>query len=97
MTNSYSTLVVFAIWYKNLVDPDDVLTREEAALVRKGEWGPERGEFVALDQLEHEIQRKAGKRSRKTAWKDSSGSAGANQKELAGNGRMIRFGGMLCR
>ena len=52
---------------KKLVDPDDVLTPEEAALVRKGEQQLARGEFVTLDQLEHDLQRKAGKRSHKTA------------------------------
>lgn len=52
---------------KKLVDRDDVLTPEEAALVRKGEQQIERGEFITLDQLEHGIQHKAGKRSRKTA------------------------------
>ncbi len=52
---------------KKLVDRDDVLTPEEAALVRKGERQIARGDFVTLDKIEHDLDNKARKRSRKTA------------------------------
>ena len=47
------------------VDPDDVLTPEEAELVRKGEAQLRRGQCVTLEQLEHDLDRQARKRSRK--------------------------------
>jgi hypothetical protein len=46
-------------------DPDDVLTPEEAELVRKGEAQLRRGQFVTLEQLEHDLDRQARKGSRK--------------------------------
>jgi len=52
---------------KKLVDPDDILSPEEEALVRKGEAQLRRGEYLTLEQLEHELDRQALKRSRKTA------------------------------
>jgi AbrB family looped-hinge helix DNA binding protein len=52
---------------KKPVDPDDILTAEEAALVRKGEQQLARGESITLDDLERALDRKPRKRSRKTA------------------------------
>ena len=63
--NSTKGLVV--IQPKKLVDPDDVLTPQEATLVRKGERQLRRGQYVTLEQLEHDLDRPARKRSRKTA------------------------------
>ena len=63
--NSTKGLVV--IKPKRLVDPDDVLTPQEATLVRKGERQLRRGQYVTLEQLEHDLDRPARKRSRKTA------------------------------
>ena len=63
--NSTKGLVV--IKPKKLVDPDDVLTPQEATLVRKGERQLRRGQYVTLEQLEHDLDRPARKRSRKTA------------------------------
>jgi hypothetical protein len=47
------------------VDPEDVLTPEEAELVSKGEAQLRRGQFVTLEQLEHDLDRQARRRSRK--------------------------------
>ena len=63
--NSTKGLVV--IQPKKLVDPDEVLTPHEATLVRKGERQLRRGQYVTLEQLEHDLDRPARKRSRKTA------------------------------
>jgi AbrB family looped-hinge helix DNA binding protein len=63
--NSTKGLVV--IQPKKLVDPDEVLTPEEATLVRKGERQLRRGQYVTLEQLEPDLDRPARKRSRKTA------------------------------
>ena len=52
---------------KRLVDPDDTLTAEEEAIVKKAERGMRQGRFVPLDQLRHELDRPRPKRSRKTA------------------------------
>ena len=52
---------------KKLVDSDDVLTAEEVAAVRKGERQLRHGQYVTLEQLEHDLDHPAGKRSRKTA------------------------------
>jgi hypothetical protein len=41
------------------------LTPEEAELVRKGEAQFRRGQCVTLEQLEHDLDRRARKRSRK--------------------------------
>jgi AbrB family looped-hinge helix DNA binding protein len=51
---------------KKLVDADDVLTPREEALVRKGEAQLRRGEYVTLEDLEHELDRPAVTRRRKT-------------------------------
>ncbi len=52
---------------KKLVDADDVLTPKEEAMVRKGERQIRRGEYVTLENLEHELDRLAFKRRRKSA------------------------------
>jgi len=41
---------------KKLVDADDVLTPEEAKLVRRGARQIARGEFVTLGELEDEME-----------------------------------------
>ena len=51
---------------KKLVDADDVLTPEEAAIVRKGEAQLRRGAYVTLADLEHALDRPALTRRRKT-------------------------------
>jgi bifunctional DNA-binding transcriptional regulator/antitoxin component of YhaV-PrlF toxin-antitoxin module len=52
---------------KKLVDPDDVLTPEEGALLRKAEREMKQGKYVTLPQLHNDLARKAPRRSRKTA------------------------------
>ena len=52
---------------KRVVDPDDVLTREESALVKKAEQEMRLGKYVTLARLEHELARHRPPRSRKTA------------------------------
>ena len=52
---------------KKLLDSDDVLTPEEAKLVRKAENQMRRGQHVTLDQLENELGNQTRKRGRKTA------------------------------
>ena len=42
---------------KKLVDPDDTLTVDEEHTVRQGEEQLRQGEFVTLDDLEHELER----------------------------------------
>lgn len=54
---------------KKLVDADDVLTPEEARVVRRGEAQLKRGESITLDELEHELDRPAVTRRRKTTGK----------------------------
>lgn len=51
---------------KKLIDPDDILTPEDEASIRRGEAQLRRGEYVTLEELEHELDRQALKRSRKT-------------------------------
>jgi AbrB family looped-hinge helix DNA binding protein len=51
---------------KKLVDVEDVLTSEEEAIVRKGEAQLRRGEYVTLEDLEHDLDRPAVPRRRKT-------------------------------
>jgi len=41
---------------KKLVDPDDILSREEEALVRKGEAQLKRGEYVVWDDLKKRLK-----------------------------------------
>ena len=55
-----------------MVDADDVLTPEEEALVRRGEEQLHTGEYVTLEQLEHDMGRKARQSRRKTTRKTSS-------------------------
>jgi|SRR5215213_3650699 len=52
---------------KKLVDSDDILTPEEEKLLLKAEEQIRRGEYTTLEKLENELERSAGKRSRKTA------------------------------
>jgi AbrB family looped-hinge helix DNA binding protein len=52
---------------KKLVDPDDVLTREESALVSKARREMREGKYVSLTKLEHELAHKRPSRRRKTA------------------------------
>jgi len=52
---------------KRMVNPDDVLTREESALVSKARREMRDGKYVSLAQLEHELARKRSARRRKTA------------------------------
>jgi AbrB family looped-hinge helix DNA binding protein len=51
---------------KKLVDPDDVLTPEEGALVKKAEREVKQGKFVTLAQLHRDLARKDSRRRRKT-------------------------------
>ena len=51
---------------KRLVDPDDVLTREEGALVSKARREMREGKYVSLAQLEHNLAGKRPARRRKT-------------------------------
>ena len=51
---------------KKLVDADDVLTPEEEAIVREGEAQIRRGEYVTLEDVEHDLDRPALSRRRKT-------------------------------
>ena len=52
---------------KRVVDPDDVLTREESALVKKAEREMRQGKYVTLARLERELAHNRSPRSRKTA------------------------------
>jgi AbrB family looped-hinge helix DNA binding protein len=49
------------------VDPDDVLTAEESALVKKAEREMRQGKYLTLAQLHHELARPRSRRGRKTA------------------------------
>src|SRR5712691_6935440 len=51
---------------KKLVDADDVLTPEEEVIVRKGEAQLRRGVYVTLEDVEHDLDRPALTRRRKT-------------------------------
>jgi|HubBroStandDraft_6_1064221.scaffolds.fasta_scaffold412588_2 AbrB family looped-hinge helix DNA binding protein len=46
---------------------DDVITPNQAKLLRKAESQMRRGEYVTLDELEANLGSETGKRSRKTA------------------------------
>jgi AbrB family looped-hinge helix DNA binding protein len=48
-------------------DPDDVLTAEESALVKKAEHEMRQGKYVTLDQLRHDLDRPRSRSRRKTA------------------------------
>ena len=52
---------------KRLVDPDDILTRKESALVKKAEREMRQGKFVTLAELRHDLDRPPSRRRRKTA------------------------------
>ena len=52
---------------KRLVDPDDVLTREEGDLVSKARREMREGKYVSQAELEHNLARKSSARRRKTA------------------------------
>lgn len=52
---------------KKLIDPDDVLTLKEGALLKKAEREMKQGKYVTLEQLHHDLARKGSRRSRKTA------------------------------
>jgi AbrB family looped-hinge helix DNA binding protein len=52
---------------KRLVDPDETLTPEESALVKKAEREMSQGKFVTLAQLRHDLDRPHSRRRRKTA------------------------------
>ena len=52
---------------RRVVDPDDVLTPEESALVKKAEREMREGKFVTLAQLRHGLDRPHPRRRRKTA------------------------------
>ncbi len=57
---------------KKLVDAEDVLTSEEEDLVRRGEEEIRRGEYIALEKLEHEMEHPARKTSGKAARKGTA-------------------------
>jgi AbrB family looped-hinge helix DNA binding protein len=52
---------------KRVVDPDDVLNREQSALVKKAEQEMSKGKYVTLAKLKHELAYHRSPRSRKTA------------------------------
>jgi AbrB family looped-hinge helix DNA binding protein len=52
---------------KRLVDPDDVLTREESVLVSKARREMREGKYVSLTKLENDLAHKRPSRRRKTA------------------------------
>ncbi|MGO9239442.1 MAG: AbrB/MazE/SpoVT family DNA-binding domain-containing protein [Bryobacteraceae bacterium] len=52
---------------KRMVDPDDVLTSEESALIAKARREVAAGNFVTLDQLKHDLGHQRSPRRRKTA------------------------------
>jgi len=51
---------------KKLVDAEDVLTPEEERAVRRGEAQLRRGQYVTLEDVEHDLDRPAVTRRRKT-------------------------------
>ncbi|MBV9157672.1 MAG: AbrB/MazE/SpoVT family DNA-binding domain-containing protein [Acidobacteriaceae bacterium] len=52
---------------KRVVDPEDVLTPAESALVKKAEREMRQGKYVTLAQLRHDLDSSRSRRSRKTA------------------------------
>ena len=52
---------------RRVVDPDDILTPEESALLKKAEREMREGKFVTLAQLRHDLDRPRPRRRRKTA------------------------------
>lgn len=56
---------------KKVVDPDDVLTSEEARIVRRGLAQMKRGDHIALEQIERDLERPPRKRRLKATQKTS--------------------------
>ena len=52
---------------KRLIDAEDTLTPDEERLVLKGEVQIRRGEYVTLETLEHDLEGRTRKRSRKAS------------------------------
>jgi AbrB family looped-hinge helix DNA binding protein len=52
---------------KRVVDPDDLLTPEESALIAKARREMRAGKYVTLAQLEYDLAHKGSPRRRKTA------------------------------
>ena len=52
---------------KRVVDPDDVLTRQESALIAKARLEMRAGKYIPLAQVEHDLAHKRSPRRRKTA------------------------------
>ncbi len=52
---------------QRLVDPDDVLSPEETASVKKAEREIRQGKYVTLDEVRHDLDRPASRKRRKTA------------------------------
>ena len=52
---------------KTAVDPDDVLTPAEGALLKKAEREMGQGKYVTLAELHHGLERKGSPRRRETA------------------------------
>jgi AbrB family looped-hinge helix DNA binding protein len=52
---------------KRLIDAEDTLTPDEERLVLEGEAQIRRGEYVTLERLEDELERRTRKRSRKAS------------------------------
>ena len=52
---------------KRAIDPADVLTPAESALVKKAEREMKQGKYVTLAQLRHDLDSSRSRRSRKTA------------------------------
>ena len=59
---------------KRMVDPDDILTREESALVKKAEREMRQGKHLTLAELDHRLAHDRSPRSRKTARGDNTRS-----------------------
>jgi AbrB family looped-hinge helix DNA binding protein len=64
ITKEENTIVIKP---KRVVDPDDVLTPEEGALLKKAEREMRQGKYVTLSQLNNELARKHPSRRRETA------------------------------
>jgi len=52
---------------RRVVDPDDILTPEKSALVKKAEREMRQEKFVTLAQLRHDLERPHPRQRRKTA------------------------------
>ena len=60
------------------MEADDVLTPAEEVIVRKGETQLRSGEYVTLEDLEHDLDRPAVTKRRKTTETAPAGSAGTH-------------------